>query len=260
VFETKVSENSGVGRQNLYFSFALHAGVILLALLVSTIGPVRSDSKPVSTVFTAEVKPNGPVLRTPVVPHKIKIGPSRRPDSLSTAQRVEAEVKAMPAMKIQAPAVDTGTVEPPTVVPSSLVELADIRDTVAPVERVPDNRIPFPLDLQPEPPVPPEPDNKPPIRIGGRVEPPQILVRKTPKYPANARSHHVQGVVVLSATITDSGNVGDIEVVSGHELLINAAIDCVRQWRYRPGKLNGVPIAVPLKVEVRFQLVEPNPL
>jgi protein TonB len=104
------------------------------------------------------------------------------------------------------------------------------------------------------PPIPPE--EPPPIRIGGRIEPPQILVRKTPKYPSVARAANVEGVVVLTATITESGDIGDIQVVSGHEMLIEAAVDCVRKWRYRPGKLNGIPISVPLKVEVRFQLVQ----
>jgi protein TonB len=62
----------------------------------------------------------------------------------------------------------------------------------------------------------------------------------------------VSGIVILEATLTAEGAVSEIRVVSGHPLLTDAAIHCVRQWRYEPTLLNGAPIAVILTARVHF--------
>jgi protein TonB len=64
----------------------------------------------------------------------------------------------------------------------------------------------------------------------------------------------VQGVIVLEAVITREGNVDSVRVVSGHPLLVQAAVDAVRQWRYRPTLLNGQPVEVITTVTVNFTL------
>jgi protein TonB len=58
---------------------------------------------------------------------------------------------------------------------------------------------------------------------------------------------------VLEAIVTAEGKVADIKVVSGHPLLLQAAIDCVKQWEYEPTQLNGVPTPVILTAKVHFQ-------
>jgi len=61
------------------------------------------------------------------------------------------------------------------------------------------------------------------------------LIRKTqPTYPALARSARIQGIVVLQAVISKQGTIENVTVLTGHPMLIPAAIDAVRQWRYRP--------------------------
>ncbi len=75
-----------------------------------------------------------------------------------------------------------------------------------------------------------------------------------PKYPALARSAHVQGEVVLAVIIGKDGSVADIKAESGHPLLIPAAIDAVKHWRYKPYKLNGKPVEVDTRVIVNFTL------
>jgi len=81
------------------------------------------------------------------------------------------------------------------------------------------------------------------------------LIRKvTPTYPPLARAARIQGEVVLFAVIGKAGTIDNLRVVSGHPMLIPAAIDAVRQWRYRPYILNSEPIEVETQITVNFVL------
>jgi len=103
-------------------------------------------------------------------------------------------------------------------------------------------------------PPPPAPVSKAPIRVGGRVKPPKALYTPAPQYPVIAKQTKVQGVVQIDAVLDTDGSVIEMKVVSGHPLLIQAALDAVRQWKYEPSYLNGQPIAVELIVNVTFVL------
>jgi protein TonB len=93
-----------------------------------------------------------------------------------------------------------------------------------------------------------------PIRVGGRVRPPRQLSKRSPVYPVLAKQTKVQGVVTIDAVIDTEGDVVEMLVVSGHPLLISAALEAVKQWKYEPTYLNDQPIAVQLIVTVNFQL------
>ncbi len=81
------------------------------------------------------------------------------------------------------------------------------------------------------------------------------LVRKVlPAYPPLARSARIQGTVVLQAMIGKQGTIEDLRLVSGHPMLATAAIEAVRQWRYRPYILNGQPVEVETQITVNFSL------
>ncbi|HEX4784232.1 MAG TPA: energy transducer TonB [Candidatus Sulfotelmatobacter sp.] len=81
------------------------------------------------------------------------------------------------------------------------------------------------------------------------------LVRRVqPVYPALARSARIQGTVVLSAVISKAGTIENVRVVSGHPLLVRAAMEAVSQWRYRPYILNHEPIEVETQIIVSFWL------
>jgi periplasmic protein TonB len=95
---------------------------------------------------------------------------------------------------------------------------------------------------------------KAPIRVGGKVKPPKPIYMPTPIYPVLAKQTHVRGVVQIDAVLDTDGTVSEMKVVSGHPLLIQAAIDAVRTWKYEPSYLNGQPIAVELIVNVSFEL------
>jgi len=87
----------------------------------------------------------------------------------------------------------------------------------------------------------------------------QILTKVTPAYPPLARQARIQGVVTLSVQITKSGDVGDLQLISGHPMLAPAAIAAVKQWKYKPYLLNGDPIDVETTVTVNFTLADNPP-
>jgi protein TonB len=102
------------------------------------------------------------------------------------------------------------------------------------------------------PPPPPRP-TAPPPRVSRMMEG-NLIYRPQPAYPPMARAARVQGAVVLRAVISRSGTIENLQALSGHPLLIPAAIEAVRQWRYRPYILNGEPVEVETRVTVNFIL------
>jgi protein TonB len=81
------------------------------------------------------------------------------------------------------------------------------------------------------------------------------LIRKVqPTYPPLAKSARIQGPVVLFAVISRSGTIDNLQVLSGHPMLVQAAIDAVQQWRYRPYILNQEPIEVETQITINFVL------
>jgi protein TonB len=81
------------------------------------------------------------------------------------------------------------------------------------------------------------------------------LVHKVqPAYPALARSARIQGAVVLQAVISKAGAIKNLKVLAGHPMLVQAAIDAVSQWRYRPYILNNEPVEVETQITVNFSL------
>ncbi|PYX00598.1 MAG: hypothetical protein DMG86_12150 [Acidobacteria bacterium] len=76
----------------------------------------------------------------------------------------------------------------------------------------------------------------------------------TPIYPRQALSLRLEGPVVLEAIVSENGRLENIKAVSGHSLLARAAIDAVRQWRYRPYLLNGKPVRMQTKITVNFKM------
>jgi protein TonB len=81
-----------------------------------------------------------------------------------------------------------------------------------------------------------------------------IIYRVQPSYPSLARQARVQGVVELRAIISKAGAIENLVVVRGHPMLSAAAIEAVRQWRYRPYLLNNEPIEVETEITVNFVL------
>jgi protein TonB len=82
-----------------------------------------------------------------------------------------------------------------------------------------------------------------------------MLVHKViPTYPAIGRAVRAQGTIQLQATISRDGTIENLRVVGGPPLLQQAAVDAVKQWRYRPYLLNGEPVEVETTINVDFKL------
>jgi periplasmic protein TonB len=102
----------------------------------------------------------------------------------------------------------------------------------------------------PPPPVAAGP--RAPVRVGGDVKPPRLLFGPEPDYPLLAKQSRLSGVVVIDAIIDEHGNVKGMRVISGHPLLIPAALSAVSKRRYEPTVLDGEPTPIDLRVEVSF--------
>ena len=95
---------------------------------------------------------------------------------------------------------------------------------------------------------------KGPVRVGGDVKPPRLISGPAPVYPILARQSHIMGMVVIDAIIDEHGNVVQEKVISGHPLLVQAALNAVLERKYEPTVLDGVPTPVDLRVEVNFHM------
>lgn len=108
----------------------------------------------------------------------------------------------------------------------------------------------------PAPPMsaPPSGDTPVRIRVGGNVQAANLIRRVEPVYPPPARQEKTQGLVRFTAIIAKDGRVDNLQLVSGHPLLVPAALEAVRQWIYRPTLLNGAPVEVITQIDVPFTL------
>lgn len=103
---------------------------------------------------------------------------------------------------------------------------------------------------------PPPPPKATPqrIRVGGNVEQAALVHQVMPQYPQIAKTAHISGTVILHAIIAKDGTVQELQYISGPPLLMRAAMDAVRQWRYKPTLLNGDPVEVDTTISVVFTL------
>ena len=108
------------------------------------------------------------------------------------------------------------------------------------------------VGMNPLPLPAPIPANRP-LRVS-RVMEGNLVHRVQPEYPQLARQARIQGSVVLHAIISREGRIENLQVISGHPLLVPAALDAVRQWRYRPFLLNDQPVEVETQITVNFAL------
>jgi periplasmic protein TonB len=111
----------------------------------------------------------------------------------------------------------------------------------------------------PPPPPPPAPVVKKEapvtrIKVGGNVQAAMVQKKVQPVYPALAKSARVSGVVHLAAVIAKDGTIQELHSLGGPALLIQAAMDAVKQWVYRPTMLNGEPVQVETTIDVNFTL------
>jgi protein TonB len=207
------------------------------------------------------------LLVAPLPPPPAPAPPAPAPVDAAASKPVEPKI-------VKVVQVDPGAIVSPIVIPKDITIVVDdpIAATSGVVGGVPGG-VPGgvvggifggilaanakPTEVIPPPPPPPPPATpealrRQPIRVGGMVQEPKIVKLVPPVYPVLAQKARVSGTVVLEAVLTADGSVDEIRVISGHPLLINAAIECVKQWKYEPSYLNGEPVAVILTARVSF--------
>ena len=101
--------------------------------------------------------------------------------------------------------------------------------------------------------APEKPKPRPPIRVA-TLEQSKLIYKVNPVYPPLAVKAHVQGNVILEAIVDEEGSVSTLKVLSGHPLLVDAALQAVRQWKYSPTVLNGEPVSIIATVTVVFRM------
>jgi protein TonB len=116
--------------------------------------------------------------------------------------------------------------------------------------------VPVQLPGQGAVPGPPPPPRAPDeiIRLRSGMQQPRKVVDVQPVYPPIAVTVHKEGVVILEAILDARGNVTSVHVLRSIPLLDDAAVDAVRQWKYTPAMLNGVPVPVIMTITVNFSL------
>ena len=92
------------------------------------------------------------------------------------------------------------------------------------------------------------------VRVSQGVSQGLLVRRVQPAYPPLARQARIQGVVILQAQISKDGTIQNLQLISGHPMLAPAAIEAVKQWKYRPYLLNGEPVEVETQIQVNFTL------
>jgi TonB family protein len=108
-----------------------------------------------------------------------------------------------------------------------------------------------------ETPPPPPPSSAPQrIRVGANVQQANLIRNVDPVYPPLAIQARVQGTVRFAAIIGRDGRVQNLQLISGHPILVEAAREAAGQWEYRPTLLNGSPVEVVTTLEVNFKLPE----
>jgi len=211
---------------------ALAIGVLLVIPLWKTVGlpSAHTLSTPVSLV------PNAPVRTVAAQPHSGSASPN--------ATNVATPRFVAPG---QIPhGVDKGPVDPAP-------EPIGIAGTdIGPIASGPGIPGLLPSGTMPVAPPALRPVVRP-IRISNVLEG-SLLHRVQPAYPPLAKTSRIQGPVVLAAVISKAGAIENLRVISGHPMLVKAALDAVSEWRYRPYILNDEPVEVETQITVNFTL------
>jgi protein TonB len=92
------------------------------------------------------------------------------------------------------------------------------------------------------------------VKVSQGVSQGLLIKNVPPAYPSVARQMHIQGAVELLANVGKDGSITKVKVLSGDSTLAQAAIDAVKQWKYKPYFLNGEPVEIQTQVTVKFKL------
>lgn len=226
----------------------LVTSLVLVPMFFVEVLPTRGLLKALmlAPVLTAPPAPPPPMLAK-AIPHAAPAPRKFNADALVSpvvVPKAVAIIYEAPAVELEAMAGGVPGGIPGAALPGTGTGFFSNAIAVAPPPPPP----PPPKAVEPPPSVPAQ------ISVGGDVQAGRILQQVQPVYPALARQGRIQGNVQLKAIISADGKVKTLTVVSGHPLLVDAALNAVRHWTYQPTLLNGIPVEVNTEILVRFEL------
>jgi periplasmic protein TonB len=224
-------------------SLSLQTALIAVALIA-----------PLLHIAKLEVPARFPLLRMPVREIDIKV----KPEVTSDAHPVTATRPVFQRPVLTVPTsvpkfIDT-TPDPPSIAAPSVGPAGPVNNALAGlVTEIPPQRPRE--DVKPRPPAPvSSPSSSTPVHVGGSVQAALLVYSPRPPYPPIAKATRTQGTVVIRAIIARDGAIRNLQLISGPPLLAQAAMDAVRQWRYKPTSLNGEAVEVLTEIQVNFTL------
>jgi len=231
----------------LLISITLHALVILLMVVLPL---VFFQWMPQVEFLALLIAAPAPPLPPPPPP------PAERHQAAATKQSAEIRFGPLDRIPEQLPVGIPATLDepPPVISPASVAVLG----LGVPGSRGLDGAIGIESLLHatvpPAPLPPPPPPDRKPLLVGGKVQEAKLIRKVMPVYPEISWRARISGLVVLEVTIDEEGNVTACRVQQGHPMLVEAAIQAVKLWKYSPTLLNGEPVPVISTVNVNFIL------
>jgi periplasmic protein TonB len=236
MFEDSTFESTGRiktrSRRWMIATFTINGSIVLALILIPLVFPAALPRQVIQFLMVAPAAP------TPQTPPPVREQPhaSRDLSEISDGHLI-APTNIPPIIKIltgpETPFASTAlTIEPGPAIPGSGESPFGSRRAVAVVH----------------------PDTAGPMRVSSMVVEGLIIRKTIPQYPPVPKAMGVQGTVVLQATISRSGTIENLRVISGPAMLQQAALDAVKTWRYKPYMLNEQPVEVETTVNVVFSI------
>jgi protein TonB len=235
--------NGFVYAASLLISLLVHAALVCTLILVPLL---FTNVLQVDELLIFAMDPPGPPPPPPPPSPPAKAGPAARQGPIDI--KYDAPPKSIP-QGIPAPDEEAEVFDPNTIVTGipGLGGYGKQRATGDDLARI--------LTVAPthvDPPRKPE-KRREPVRVG-HLEQSKLIHRVNPVYPVLAVKARVSGTVVVEAMIDEEGTVSTVKALSGHPLLVDAAVEAVKQWKYSPTVLNGEPVPILAIVTVTFKL------
>jgi protein TonB len=239
MFEDSLMESgNGIKRKNKFWSFVaflLNTGALFALVIWPLLHPEALPRQMMATLMVAPSPPPPPAQKAPTPKAQVKSELISK--ELWTQSRISRETRQVNEAAI----------------PESIVSLTNMRDLSSGIPGgigaiIDSVAIGRPAVVKPKAPIS--------LSVSSGVMAGNLLVKTLPQYPAIPKAAHIQGTVVLQATISKSGSIQNLRVMSGPPTLQQAAMDAVRSWRYKPYLLNGQPVEVETTINVVFNLGE----
>ncbi len=238
MFEDSLMESGNtIKRKNKFWSFVaflLNAAALLALVIWPLLHPEALPKQIMATLMVAPSPPAAPPPAAPASRVQAKVenlmSEFRTPSRIPQIKQVNDAAMSSPVMDVQRmEGLSSG-------IPGGIGSLINDMGTRQPTV------------VQPKAPKS--------LSVSSGVMAGNLLTKTLPQYPAIPRAAHIQGTVVLQATISKSGSIENLRVISGPPALQQAAMDAVRSWRYKPYLLNGEPVEVETTINVVFNLGE----